>query len=264
MSATVIEGGLVHYEAFGRGKGVPILFIHGWLGSWRYWMATMEALAAIEHPVYALDLWGFGDSDKSKERFDLDSHRRLLIEFLSYLGLENPVLVGHALGAVVALECARLAPKLVHKIMAVSLPLDVASVSRRLVSFSSSSRMAKMLWRRQISFKEVRDEVEKAHDNAIKSSVDSLSSVDLRSNLKELSRPTLIVYGEKDDVVKPALMRNLNGSLSNVHHLGLTDAKHFPMLEDNAKFSRLLKDFIDLKGELSELTPKIEWRRRTH
>ena len=44
MSAIVIENGLVHYEVIGRGK--PVIFLHGWLGSWRYWMGTMEALVA--------------------------------------------------------------------------------------------------------------------------------------------------------------------------------------------------------------------------
>jgi len=55
MSAVVLDGGIVHYEAFGRGK--PILFLHGWLGSWRYWMPTMEAVSD-KNRTYALDLWG--------------------------------------------------------------------------------------------------------------------------------------------------------------------------------------------------------------
>ena len=71
MSAIVIDGGLVHYEAFGRGK--PVLFLHGWLGSWRYWMRTMEE-AADKYRTYALDLWGFGDTDKSKVGILLVGH----------------------------------------------------------------------------------------------------------------------------------------------------------------------------------------------
>ncbi|HET9433568.1 MAG TPA: alpha/beta fold hydrolase, partial [Chitinophagaceae bacterium] len=60
MSALIIDGDVVHYEAFGRGK--PVLFIHGWLGSWRYWVPTMQAISD-KYRAYALDLWGFGDSD---------------------------------------------------------------------------------------------------------------------------------------------------------------------------------------------------------
>ena len=61
MSAIVIKEGLVHYEVIGRGQ--PLIFIHGWLGSWRYWVPAMEQMSA-RHRTYALDLWGFGDSDK--------------------------------------------------------------------------------------------------------------------------------------------------------------------------------------------------------
>ncbi|HEY4724103.1 MAG TPA: alpha/beta hydrolase, partial [Anaerolineae bacterium] len=33
MSAIIIDSGLIHYEAIGRGR--PLIFLHGWLGSWR-------------------------------------------------------------------------------------------------------------------------------------------------------------------------------------------------------------------------------------
>ncbi|HDN79852.1 MAG TPA: alpha/beta hydrolase, partial [Chloroflexi bacterium] len=59
MSAIVIDGGIIHYEVIGRGR--PLIFIHGWLGSWRYWMGSMEELSPYFR-TYALDLWGFGDS----------------------------------------------------------------------------------------------------------------------------------------------------------------------------------------------------------
>ncbi|MFQ5610725.1 MAG: alpha/beta fold hydrolase [Anaerolineae bacterium] len=263
MSATVIDGGLVHYEAFGRGRGSPIVFIHGWLGSWRYWMPTMEAMAAIDHPVYALDLWGFGDSDKTKERYDVQSYIDLLASFINHLGIDKPVLVGHALGAAIALEYSSQHPKQVHKIMAVSLPFTAEAVSRRLVDFTKNSMMSRVLWWRQISFREVQDETEKVNDQAITTSVASLAKLDIPARVKQSSVPILVVYGEKDNIVTPTLVPDLNGNPLNVHPLPLPDIKHFPMLEDSARFSRLLKDFVDLDGKLSELTPKSEWRRRT-
>ena len=40
----MLNNGLVHYEAWGRGQ--PIIFLHSWLGSWRYWVPTMEQVQA--------------------------------------------------------------------------------------------------------------------------------------------------------------------------------------------------------------------------
>ena len=65
MGSIVTDRGVVHYETTGRGR--PVVFLHGWIGLWRYWMQTMEELA-FSHRSYAFDLWGFGDTDRGKGR----------------------------------------------------------------------------------------------------------------------------------------------------------------------------------------------------
>ncbi|MCK7519753.1 MAG: hypothetical protein MZV64_19525 [Ignavibacteriales bacterium] len=32
---------IVHYEVLGRGR--PVIFLHGWVGSWKYWIASMQS-----------------------------------------------------------------------------------------------------------------------------------------------------------------------------------------------------------------------------
>ncbi len=83
----------------------PLILLHGWLGSWRYWMPTMEELSE-QHRTYALDLWGFGDSDKSTDRHGVDKYVNLLKDFMDELGVAPAALVGHSLGGFVALEFA--------------------------------------------------------------------------------------------------------------------------------------------------------------
>ena len=50
----------------------------------------------------------------------------------------------------------------------------------------------------------------------------------------------------------------------NIHSIGLEESRHFPMLDEAAKFNRLLADFLALKSgsSLTELGLKEEWRRR--
>ena len=243
MSATVIGGGLVHYEAFGRGR--TVVFIHGWLGSWRYWMRTMEALSA-NYRVYALDLWGFGDSDKSQERYSVSDYTNLLSDFMEGMGFLQASLVGHALGAVVALRLSVLYPECVYRLAAVSLPVTPSAISGHLLDFASHSPLAKMLRRRLVSHKEVQREAEKMADNVISLSVQSAAEVDVRTFLHHVPQPTLVIYGEKDNLVDPVPTRDLGSQRSNVRAIGLPNSKHFPMLDEPNKFNRLLEDFLGL------------------
>ncbi|MEJ2556057.1 MAG: alpha/beta fold hydrolase [Anaerolineae bacterium] len=260
MSAIVIGGGLIHYEAFGHGE--PILFIHGWLGSWRYWMRTMEALAS-DYRTYALDLWGFGDSDKSKERYSVADYTTLIHDFMDQLGIAKASLVGHSLGAVVALHFAAEYPSLVSRLAIVSLPVTSDAINGRLQDFSSNSVLAKMFWWRQITHKEVQQETEKMATNVIALSVQSTLEIDARALIERIHQPTLVIYGEKDSVIDPEPSRILNGERHSLRPIGLAESRHFPMLEEANKFNRLLKDFLEAGDDLSDLELKEEWKRRT-
>jgi pimeloyl-ACP methyl ester carboxylesterase len=260
MSAIVIGGGLIHYEAFGHGE--PILFIHGWLGSWRYWMRTMEALAP-DYRTYAMDLWGFGDSDKSKERYSVADYTTLIYDFMDQLGIAKASLVGHSLGAVVALHFATEYPSLVSRLAIVSLPVTSDAINGRLRDFSSNSVLAKMFWWRQITHKEVQQEVEKMATNVIALSVQSTLEIDARALIERIRQPTLVIYGEKDGVIDPEPSRILNGERHSLRPIGLAESRHFPMLEEANKFNRLLKDFLEAGDDLSVLELKEEWKRRT-
>lgn len=264
MSAVVIDGGLVHYEAFGRGK--PVLFLHGWLGSWRYWMSTMEAISD-KHRTYALDLWGFGDSDKSRPRYAVADYVSLVNEFVNNMGIRDAPIIGHALGATVALEYAVAHAGTVKKVMTVSLPMNSDCINRKLIDFANNSVIAKMMWWRQITYKEVQKEAEKTGEGAIILSVQSVAKIDIPNNIQALSQQQdamlLAVCGEKDDVIDPSPTRDLDGQSPNVRQIGLSESKHFPMLDEAAKFTRLLKDFLTLENDLSALELKEEWRRRT-
>ncbi len=259
MSAIVINAGLVHYEAFGRGK--PIVFIHGWLGSWRYWMQTMEALA-IDHRVYALDLWGFGDSDKSEKRFSMEDYVALVAGFITELGIEKPILVGHGLGASVAIMYAHQYTDATEKIVAVGLALSPEHINPRLLKRNETSLLGRVFRWNPIPTPEVETEAQRAAASVIERSIASLGEIDIAETLKSLSCNVLLVYGEKDDVVSPTSSQILNGSLTHIKTIVLPSARHFPMIDTSSKFNRLLIDFAEESTSLESLSLKEEWRRR--
>ncbi len=226
----------------------------------------MEAVSD-KHRTYALDLWGFGDSDKSKPRYTVEDYVALVYEFVDKMSIREAPIIGHALGASVALEYAVSHASNVRKVMAVSLPMNPDCINRKLIDFANNSVFAKMMWWRQITYKEVQKEAEKTGEGVIISSVQSAASINVRANIQALSQfdqsMLLAVYGDKDDVIDPIPTRDLNGNWQNIRQIGLADSKHFPMLDEAVKFSRLLKDFLALENDLSALELKEEWRRRT-
>jgi 3-oxoadipate enol-lactonase len=100
MSVVILQDEIVHYEVLGRGR--PLIFLHGWVGSWRYWIPAMQA-ASISFRAYALDLWGFGDTAKVSDNYTLDQQVNLVDLFLQEMGIGKVALIGHGLGAIVAL-----------------------------------------------------------------------------------------------------------------------------------------------------------------
>jgi pimeloyl-ACP methyl ester carboxylesterase len=259
MSAVVVSEGLIHYEAFGRGR--PVVFIHGWLGSWRYWVPTMEELS-VRQRAYALDLWGFGDSDKPGKYYNIDDYVKLVKAFFDKLGVVHPTLVGHALGGVVALKFAIENPGWVDQVMAVSVPLAGEAIHKPLASFSGNGGALAKLAARRARFSEVEMEVRKTDSAAVTSSINSAMANDLRSLLHPLAIPTLLVYGGNDPFISPPEASWLRYCDDNVRAISLDGAQHFPMLEEQNKFNRLLKEFLDVGNDLSSLELKDEWQRR--
>ncbi|MBX3085805.1 MAG: alpha/beta hydrolase [Anaerolineae bacterium] len=136
MSAITVENDLVHYEVLGRGK--PVILVHGWLGSWRYWVPTMQQLS-IKYRIYALDLWGFGDSGKNMSRVGLRDQVKLLYDFMTRMGIERAALVGHSFGAAVCIAFARQYPEKAPRLMTISAPLfDMGGIDGEPLSNSPS------------------------------------------------------------------------------------------------------------------------------
>ncbi len=264
MSVVLINGSRLHYESFGRAKS-SIIFLHGWLGSWRYWVPVMQDLS-VTYRTYALDLWGFGDSAKDLEQYSVEGYVEMLVAFMNEMGISRSPLVGHTLGAAVAAEVAVRYPDYVSKVLTVGLPLTVAGINQRLLSAGPNEALARLFWHRQRPHQEVEMGSPKAARNAIALTVQSVAKLRLIDTLEAINVPLLSVYGAQDNVIDPAQASELETNHYAARALVLADTHHFPMLDQSSKFSRLVRDFMDVDDAngLQDLTIKEEWRRRMH
>lgn len=90
MSAALLDDKIVHYEVLGRGR--PIIFLHGWVGSWRYWVPAMQT-AAMSFRAHAFDLWGFGDTAHELSCYFMEQQATLLDRFMQEMGIGKVALI---------------------------------------------------------------------------------------------------------------------------------------------------------------------------
>ncbi len=106
-----------------EGAGTPLLFLHALGASGRYWQAGLGVLAATHHCIMP-DLLGFGDSPKPEHAaYTIEEHLAALTASLKSRGLDQPmIVVGHSLGAVLAVEYAARFPEAAHGLVVLGLP----------------------------------------------------------------------------------------------------------------------------------------------
>lgn len=258
MSAILLDGSIVHYEVLGRGR--PVIFLHGWVGSWRYWLASLQ-VTSTSYRAYALDLWGFGESARKALNYSLEQQASLVDHFLMELGIGKIALIGHGLGALVGMSFATRFPQSVDRVMAVSCPLAHEAVHTRLRT-APPLELAGWLSGGSAETNTALVDTSKADPLAVTASMAGLQANNLFSNFRNLNLPCLLVYGEKDQAITAP---SEDFSLSTMmHQVVLEGSGHFPMLDETVKFNRLLTDFLALDQGLSprELQMKEEWRRR--
>lgn len=92
---TTNDGVRLHYEE--RGQGRPLVLIHGWTFSGRFFVRNVDALAE-QFRVITLDLRGHGDSDKPGHSYRVPRLAKDLHDLLESLDLRDVTVLGWSLG----------------------------------------------------------------------------------------------------------------------------------------------------------------------
>ena len=104
MAELTRDGVRLHYVAEGAGDPA-FVFVHGWCCNYTFFQPQFDHFK-LSHRVVALDLRGCGESDQAKDGYDIPTLADDVAALSSHLGLTRPVIVGHSLGGMIAIELA--------------------------------------------------------------------------------------------------------------------------------------------------------------
>jgi len=262
LSSIVTTEGILHYEVDGRGK--PIILLHGWLSSWDLWRNTMLTLADQRRfRIYALDFWGFGDSDKkSVQSFNVASYVSMVEQFLDKMGIAYAPIIGHSMGGTVSLSFALTYPWRVEKIAVVGSPVAGSSLNLFL-KLGSFRFIANLVWRMpwallwglkifapilaqdsQQVYEILRRDFSQTTLEAFLRSIGSLWRTDLRPNLGQIGVDVLGIYGHSDRIVNPNQAKVLKDGVTRATIQMMAQSGHFPMLDEPELFYKTLLGFL--------------------
>jgi pimeloyl-ACP methyl ester carboxylesterase len=96
-----------------KGRGLPVVLVHGFGASIGHWRKNIPALVEGGYRVFALDLLGFGASDKAAVDYSVELWQELLKDFWDEHIQEPAIFIGNSIGALLSLAIAANHPEII-------------------------------------------------------------------------------------------------------------------------------------------------------
>jgi 2-hydroxy-6-oxonona-2,4-dienedioate hydrolase len=245
-------------------KGDPVLLIHGLGGSIESWINNVEEISSNKLQVIALDLPGFGHSDKPEITYTIKYYSKLISKFIRRLGIDSRSwsIIGSSLGGHIAAEFAIEYPTALSKLVLISpagaLPVSfkgtpalhnyvnivkaktVQQVRRALLGIDKTVKSveynyAKMLFQRLAS-----PGAKEAFMSALKGSAEAPR---LNDRLHKIKAKTLLIWG-KDDQIIPVSFLHPFIKMKNCRVILIENCGHSVHMNCSKLFNKIVIDFL--------------------
>lgn len=266
------DGGSIH--VLERGRGRPVLLIHGVTLQARVWAPQFHMLAD-RYRVLAMDVRGHGRSVPGRDGFGRRIAARDVDSVLEHFDLHGAVVVGHSMGGMILMEFAGDFPRQLEKRVAGLVFMDTAAyqvlpkvalpvaqaLGRRIRSRYEDGRpvpdrpmgdddlswiLSRLAFGARPSARAV-DEVRRCgaevpQSTSLPSWIDILDH-DARKALAATSTPSLVLVGSRDLLTPVAGARRIASFLPEARLEVLPGCGHQMMQERPSEFARLLDEF---------------------
>jgi pimeloyl-ACP methyl ester carboxylesterase len=274
-----IDGVRVRYvdtreEATSSGPPTPqeekptVVLVHGFASALDAWSPVMPALTKT-HRVIALDLKGFGWTDRPEGDYSPDAQAQLVLRLLEQRGVTRTAIVAHSWGSSVALAAALRAPDRVTKLAL----YDAWVYEDQLPTFfhwaradgvgealfglfykeRADERIALAFYDRKLVTEKLVEDVDAALDRpgtiaAALAAVRGQRFEDVEARYRKIDKPTLLLWGREDAVTPLRYGERLAKDLPNATLVTYPQCGHFPMIEARHASNHDLVAFLTREG----------------
>ncbi|MDE6704202.1 MAG: alpha/beta hydrolase [Muribaculaceae bacterium] len=245
------NGMRVKYDLIGDGPA--IILMHGW-GCQSSTLNSIANIAAEQHTVYNLDLPGFGKSDEPREVWGVDEYARMLEEFVSKLGIENPIVLGHSYGGRIGIlySSRNSVDKLILVDAAGIKPKRSLKYYFKVYSFKAGKHLTRLFLGKVKAEERIEAMRKKKGSSDYAGSSQMMRAVmsksvnqDLKYAMPAIKAPTLLIWGENDTATPlrdAKIMEKLIPDAGLVSFLG---CGHYSFLDNPHQFAAVLRSFIN-------------------
>lgn len=260
-------------------EGASVILIHG-IGCYiEMWENNIEALSH-NHRVYAIDLAGFGRSDKPTAQYSFPFLTHFVLDFMDMLNIKRASLVGNSMGGGISLQIAIQFPDIVDKLILVdsaglgkdvSIVLRLASIPLIGELLTRPSRKGTYRFMKECVYDPsilTNDVIELGYritslPNAQKAFLKTLRSScefggmnkmvlgTFLEHLHKITAPTLVVWGQQDKIIPVDLAHVAEKRIPNAKLHIFDPCGHFPQIERSEEFNNLVLDFLKGKGAVA-------------
>ncbi len=250
MAQVAVGQQIWHYEEIGRGKGAPLLILHGWGRSGSEWIAMAKELSLWSgRKAFVLDLPGFGGSSLPAQAGlphvkTIEEYSELVAAFCEYMDLKQVVIIGHSLGGRVGIVLGAKHKEIVEKLVLID-PAGVKPRSVRRVALKTISKVFGWVparWRRGLAAS-VMDE-DYHNSPALRSLYRVIVGPDLRAYLPQIHCETTVVWGENDPTLPITLTAIYRQYLRQARVRVVWGAGHDPHLTHFDQTLRILQESV--------------------
>jgi pimeloyl-ACP methyl ester carboxylesterase len=117
-----VHAGGTRFHVVEAGEGPLVILLHGFPQFWWTWRHQLVSLPAAGYHAVAVDLRGYGASDKPPRGYDLPTLAQDAAGLIRALGETGAIVVGHDWGGLLAWTMAAIDPKTVHRLVTISAP----------------------------------------------------------------------------------------------------------------------------------------------